>query len=320
MLRSDLRPLDILTRKAFENAITVVIALGGSTNAVLHLLAIAHAAKVKLTLDDFSRVGKRVPVLADLKPSGKHLMSELVAIGGIRPLMRTLLDAGLLNGDCRTVTGQTMAETLAGVQPYPKGQPIVRPLDSPIKKDSHIVILYGNLAPEGAVAKITGKEGLRFTGKARVFNSEEQALEAILDGTVVKNDVVVIRQEGPKGGPGMREMLSPTSAIMGKGLGKDVALITDGRFSGGSHGFVVGHITPEAHVGGPIALVKNRDPISIDAEERELTLHVPSAELKKRKKAWKKPAPRYKRGVLAKYAAHVTSASLGAVTDAELNL
>jgi dihydroxy-acid dehydratase len=320
MLRSDLRPLDILTHKAFENAITVVIALGGSTNAALHLLAIAHAAKVKLTLDDFSRVGKRVPVLADLKPSGKHLMSELVAIGGIRPLMRTLLDAGLLNGDCRTVTGQTMAETLAGVQPYPKGQPIVRPLDSPIKKDSHIVILYGNLAPEGAVAKITGKEGLRFTGKARVFNSEEQALEAILDGTVVKNDVVVIRQEGPKGGPGMREMLSPTSAIMGKGLGKDVALITDGRFSGGSHGFVVGHITPEAHVGGPIALVKNRDPISIDAEERELTLHVPSAELKKRKKAWKKPAPRYKRGVLAKYAAHVTSASLGAVTDAELNL
>ncbi len=295
MLRQGLRPLDVLTRKAFENAIAVVIALGGSTNAVLHLLAIAHAAKVKLALDDFTRVGRRVPVLADLKPSGKYLMSELVAIGGIRPLMKTLLDAGLLHGDCLTVTGQTMAETLADVKPYPEGQQIVRPLADPIKKDSHIVILHGNLAPEGAVAKITGKEGLRFTGKARVFNSEEQALDAILDGTVVKGDVVVIRFEGPKGGPGMREMLSPTSAIMGKGLGKEVALITDGRFSGGSHGFVVGHITPEAYVGGPLALVKKGDTITIDA-------------------------PRYTRGVLAKYAAHVTSASLGAVTDMGLEL
>ncbi len=320
MLRQGLRPLDVLTRKAFENAIAVVIALGGSTNAVLHLLAIAHAAKVKLALDDFTRVGRRVPVLADLKPSGKYLMSELVAIGGIRPLMKTLLDAGLLHGDCLTVTGQTMAETLADVKPYPEGQQIVRPLADPIKKDSHIVILRGNLAPEGAVAKITGKEGLRFAGTARVFNSEEQALDAILDGTVVKGDVVVIRFEGPKGGPGMREMLSPTSAIMGKGLGKEVALITDGRFSGGSHGYVAGHITPEAYVGGPLALVKNGDTITIDAEKRTLTLEVTAAELKKRKKAWKKPAARYSRGVLAKYAAHVTSASLGAVTDAELEL
>ena len=323
MLKKGLRPLDILTRKAFENAITVVIALGGSTNAVLHLLAIAHAAKVKLTLDDFTRIGKRVPVLADLKPSGKHVMSELVAIGGIRPLMKTLLDAGLLHGDALTVTGQTMAETLADpatAGPYPAGQSIIQPLDRPIKKDSHIVILYGNLAPEGAVAKITGKEGLRFTGRAIVFESEEKALKAILNGAVKKGHVIVVRSEGPKGGPGMREMLSPTSAIMGKGLGKDVALITDGRFSGGSHGFVVGHITPEAYVGGPIAFVKNGDTITIDAEKRELTFEVPSAELKKRKKVWKKPAPRYTRGVLAKYAAHVTSASLGAVTDMDLEV
>jgi dihydroxy-acid dehydratase len=320
MLNSGLRPLDILTRKAFENAIAVVIALGGSTNAVLHLLAIAHAAKVKLTLDDFTRVGKRVPVLADLKPSGKHLMSELVAIGGIRPLMKTLLDKGLLHGDALTVTGRTMAQTLDGVKSYPASQDIIQPFDQPIKKDSHLVILRGNLAPEGAVAKISGKEGLRFSGKAMVFESEEKALKAILDDTVKKGDVVVIRSEGPKGGPGMREMLSPTSAIMGKGLGKEVALITDGRFSGGSHGFVVGHITPEAYVGGPIALVKNGDSITIDAEKREISLDIPSAELKKRKKAWKKPAPRYTRGVLAKYAAHVTSASLGAVTDMDLEL
>ena len=318
MLKTGLRPLDILTKKAFENAITVVIALSGSTNAVLHLLAIAHAAKVKLALDDFTRIGKRVPVLADLKPSGKHLMSELVAIGGIRPLMKTLLDAGLLHGDALTVTGQTMAQTLANVQPYPTGQTIIRPLSDPIKKDSHLVIMRGNLASEGAVAKISGKEGMRFSGKAIVFESEEKALKAILNGTVKKGHVIVIRSEGPKGGPGMREMLSPTSAIMGKGLGKEVALITDGRFSGGSHGFVVGHVTPEAYVGGAIALVKNGDPITIDAEKCVVTLEVPSAELKKRKKAWKKPAPRYTRGVLAKYAAHVTSAARGAVTDADL--
>ena len=320
MLKQGLRPLDIMTKSAFENAITVVIALGGSTNAVLHLLAMAHACNVRLTLHDFTRIGKRVPVLADLKPSGKHLMSELVAIGGIRPLMKTLLDAGLLHGDALTVTGETMADSLRDVKPYPAGQTIIRPLDQPIKKDSHLVILRGNLAPEGAVAKISGKEGLQFSGKAIVFESEEKALKAILNGTVKKGHVIVIRSEGPKGGPGMREMLSPTSAIMGKGLGKDVALITDGRFSGGSHGFVVGHVTPEAYLGGPIALVKNGDPITIDAEERELTLEVPSAELKKRKQAWKKPAPRYTRGVLAKYAAHVTSASLGAVTDDDLKL
>ena len=320
MLKSGLRPLDILTKKAFENAITVVIALCGSTNAVLHLLAIAHSAKVKLTIDDFSRVGKNVPVLADLKPSGKHLMSELVAIGGIRPLMKTLLDQGLLHGDALTVTGQTMAQTLEGVQPYPKGQTIIQPFDKPIKKDSHIVILRGNLASGGAVAKLTGKEGLQFSGKAIVFESEEKALQAILDGTVKKGHVIVIRHEGPQGGPGMREMLSPTSAIMGKGLGKDVALITDGRFSGGSHGFVVGHITPEAYVGGTIALVKNGDTITIDAGKRELTLDIPAKEMAARRKAWKKPAPRYTRGVLAKYAAHVTSASFGAVTDADLKL
>jgi dihydroxy-acid dehydratase len=320
MLRQGIRPLDILTKKAFENAITVVIALGGSTNAVLHLLAIAHAARVKLTIDDFTRIGKRVPVLADLKPSGKHLMSELVAIGGIRPLMKTLLDKKLLHGDALTVTGETLAETLRDVKPYPDWQTIIQPFDKPIKPNSHLVILRGNLASEGAVAKISGKEGLRFTGKAIVFDSEEKAMKAILNGTVKAGHVIVIRYEGPKGGPGMREMLSPTSAIMGKGLGKEVALITDGRFSGGSHGFVVGHITPEAYVGGTIALVKNGDRIAIDAEKCILTLEVPAAELKKRKAAWKKPAPRYPRGVLAKYAHTVTSASLGAVTDAELKL
>ena len=320
MLKKGIRPLDILTKKAFENAITVVIALSGSTNAVLHLLAIAHAAKVKLTLDDFTRIGKHVPVLADLKPSGKHLMSELVAIGGIRPLMKTLLDKGLLHGDALTVTGDTLAETLKSVKPYPAHQTIIQPFDRPIKKDSHLVILRGNLASEGAVAKISGKEGLKFSGKARVFNSEEAALEKILDGSIVKGDVIVIRYEGPRGGPGMREMLSPTSAIMGKGLGKDVALITDGRFSGGSHGFVVGHITPEAYAGGAIGLVKNGDTITIDAEKRELTLEITGKEMAARRKAWKKPAPRYTRGVLAKYAAHVTSASFGAVTDLDLKL
>src|SRR6266446_3345397 len=316
MLKQGLRPLDIMTKKAFENAIAVVIALGGSTNAVLHLLAIADAAKVKLSLDDFTRVGKRVPVLADLKPSGRYMMSELVAIGGIRALMKMLLEAGLLHGDCLTVTGQTMAETLANVKRYPEGQTIVRPFSDPIKKESHLVILYGNLAPEGAVAKITGKEGTRFTGKARVFNSEEQALEKILDGTIKKGDVVVIRFEGPKGGPGMREMLSPTSAIMGKGLGKEVALITDGRFSGGSHGFVVGHITPEAYVGGPLAIVRTGDSITIDADKREISLDLPAKEIKGRLAKWKAPKPRYTRGVLAKYAKLVNSAHLGAVTDA----
>jgi dihydroxy-acid dehydratase len=318
MLQRGLRPLDIMTRRAFENAITVVIALGGSTNAVLHLLAMAHACQVKLALEDFTRIGKRVPVLADLKPSGKHLMSELVAIGGIRPLMKSLLDAGLLHGDCLTVTGQTMAETLADVPPYPEDQTIIAPLDHPLKKESHLVILHGNLAPEGAVAKITGQEGLRFQGRARVFDSEEQAMERILALKIRKGEVIVIRYEGPKGGPGMREMLSPTSAIMGAGLGRDVALITDGRFSGGSHGFVVGHITPEAYVGGPLALVRNGDPITIDAEKRLINLEISVAELKRRRRAWKAPRPRYTRGVLAKYAHTVASASLGAVTDLHL--
>jgi len=320
MLRRGIKPLDILTKQAFENAITVVIALGGSTNAVLHLLAIAHTAKVKLTIDDFTRIGKRVPVLADLKPSGKHLMSELVAIGGIRPLMKILLDKKLLHGDALTVTGETIVETLRDVKPYPAHQTIIQPFDQPIKKDSHLVILRGNLAPEGAVAKISGKEGLQFAGTARVFDSEEAAMKKILDGTIKKGDVVVIRFEGPRGGPGMREMLSPTSAIMGRGLGKDVALITDGRFSGGSHGFVVGHITPEAYVGGTIALVRNGDLITIDAEKREITLEISAKELKARRQAWKPMKPRYTRGVLAKYAAHVTSASEGAVTDKDLKL
>ena len=320
LLKLGLKPLDIMSKKAFENAITVVISLGGSTNAVLHLLAIANAAKVKLTLDDFSRIGRRVPVLADLKPSGKHLMSELVAIGGIRPLMKMLLDAGLLHGDCVTVTGKTLRQDLSGVRPYPAGQTIVRPLSNPIKKDSHLVVLYGNLAPEGGVAKISGYEGLRFEGRARVFDSEEDALKKILNGGIKAGDVVVIRYEGPKGGPGMREMLSPTSAIMGKGLGNEVALITDGRFSGGTHGFVVGHITPEAYVGGPIALIKEGDRITIDAEKRQLTLGISAAEMKSRRAKWRAPKPRYTRGVLAKYAHLVTPASRGAVTDNDLKL
>jgi dihydroxy-acid dehydratase len=320
LLEKGIRPLDIMTRPAFENAITVAIALGGSTNAVLHLLAMAHAAGVKLVLDDFSKIGKHVPVLADLKPSGKFLMSELVAIGGIQPMMKQLLEAGLLHGDCLTVTGRTLAENLADVKPYPDSQKIIRPLSDPIKKDSHLVILYGNLAPEGAVAKITGKEGACFEGLARVYDSEEEALQKILDGTIGRGDVVVIRYEGPRGGPGMREMLAPTSAISGKGLGQEVALITDGRFSGGTHGFVVGHITPEAYVGGPLALVKNGDKITIDSVRRQINLLVSAAEMKSRRKAWKPLKPRYTRGVLAKYASHVTSASLGAVTDADLKL
>jgi dihydroxy-acid dehydratase len=296
----------------------VSIALGGSTNAVLHLLAIAHAAGVKLSLDDFTKIGKRVPVLADLRPSGRYSMAELVDIGGIAPLMKTLLDAGLLHGKVLTVTGKSLAQNLKDEPPYPEGQDMIRPLAAPIKKDSHLVVLYGNLAPEGAVAKISGKEGLRFAGKARVFGSEEEGLARILDGTVKKGDVIVIRYEGPKGGPGMREMLAPTSAVMGRGLGKDVAFITDGRFSGGTHGFVVGHITPEAHVGGPLAIVKNGDLITIDAEKRTLTLGLPATEIAARLAKWKRPKPRYTRGVLAKYAHTVSSASYGAVTDRDV--
>lgn len=314
LLRRGICPSDVVCKESFENAITTVIALGGSTNAVLHLIAMAHEAGVALSLDDFTRIGARVPVLADLRPSGPYSMSELVAIGGIQPLMKMLLDAGLLHGGCLTVTGRTLAENLATVGGYPTGQKIIRTIDDPIKKESHLVILYGNLAPEGAVAKITGKEGLSFRGRARVFGSEESALDAILAGTVIAGDVVVIRYEGPKGGPGMREMLSPTSAIMGRGLGNKVALITDGRFSGGSHGFVVGHVTPEAATGGPIALVVDGDQITIDAVTRTITLEVPEAEMERRRGAWTPPQPNAPPGVLAKYAQLVSSASRGAIT------
>jgi dihydroxy-acid dehydratase len=320
LVRRGLKPSDILSREAFENAIVVTIALAGSTNAVLHLLAIAHAAGIELELDDFTRIGARVPVLADLRPSGRYSMSELIRIGGIQPLMKVLLQAGLLHGDCLTVTGKTLAQNLRGVKPYPAGQQIVRPLADPIKAESHLVVLYGNLAPEGAVAKITGKEGLRFAGRARVFDGEEATLQAILDGTIRAGDVIVVRYEGPRGGPGMREMLSPTAAIMGKGLGDQVALITDGRFSGGSHGFVVGHVSPEAAVGGPLALVRDGDAISIDATTRELALHVEGTELERRRGEWRPPAPYTTRGVLAKYAELVSSASLGAVTDRGLHV
>ena len=314
LIREDIKPLDIMTREAFENAIAVVIALGGSTNAVLHLLAMAREAEVELTLDDFTRIGAKIPVLADVKPSGKYLMSELIEIGGIQPLMKRMLDAGMLHGDCMTVSGRTLAENLAEVSDYPEGQDIVRDFDDPIKPDSHLAILYGNLAPEGAVAKITGKEGLYFEGTARVFHSEEDALQAILDNVVRAGDVLVIRYEGPKGAPGMREMLSPTGAIMGKGLGKDVALITDGRFSGGSHGFVVGHVTPEAAVGGPIALVEDGDTLRIDAEKKEISVQVSDEVLAQRRARWQRPVSPVQRGALAKYRNAVSSASEGAVT------
>jgi len=315
LLKAGIKPRHIMTRKAFENAITVVIALGGSTNCVLHLLAMAHCANVKLSLKDFTRIGKKVPVLADLKPSGKYSMVHLSRIGGLTPLMKILLDGGLLHGNCLTVTGKTIAENLREVKPYLADQDVVRPLSNPLKPDSHLRILYGNLAPTGAVAKISGKEGLLFTGKAIVFESEEKALDAILAGKVKAGHVVVIRNEGPRGGPGMREMLSPTSAIMGCGLVQDVALITDGRFSGGSHGFVVGHITPEAFTGGPIAIVKNGDPIIIDAVKNKLILGLPAKEIKARLQAWRPKKPKENRGILAKYAHTVSSASEGAVTD-----
>ncbi len=319
MIAKGITPRHILTKEAFENAITLIITLGGSTNAVLHLIAMAHSANVKLTIEDFVRIGKKTPVLADLKPSGKYFMNDLVKIGGTVPLMRLLIAEGLMHGDCLTVTGKTMKENMKNSKiTWPKKQEIVRPLKDPIKKDSHLVIFKGNLCPEGAVGKISGKEGLKFTGKAIVFESEENALQAILSDKVKKGHVIVIRMEGPKGGPGMREMLSPTSAIMGKGLGKDVALITDGRFSGGSHGFVVGHVTPEAFTGGPIALIKNGDTITIDAEARAITLSVTAKELKDRQAKWRQPKPRYTRGVLAKYAKLTTTASLGAVTDHDL--
>ena len=314
LVQAGIKPSDILSREAFENAITVTIALEGSTNAVLHLLAIAHEAKVPLFIDDFSRIGRRVPVLADMRPAGKYSMSKLIEIGGIQPLMKLLLEKGLLHGDCMTVTGNTLAENLETVAPYPKGQKVIRPFSNPIKKESHLVIMRGNLAPGGAVAKITGHEGLHFTGSARCFHGEEAALDAILDGTVTDGDVVVIRYEGPRGGPGMREMLSPTSAISGRDLSSSVALITDGRFSGGSRGFVIGHITPEAFDGGPIALIEDGDSISIDAESQLITLNVDEAVMEQRKNDWEPPAPYTDCGVLAKYAKLVSSASEGAVT------
>jgi dihydroxy-acid dehydratase len=315
MIQRGIRPDQILTREAFENAIVVTIALGGSTNAVLHLLAIAYAAGVSLELDDFMRIGQKVPVLCDLKPSGKYNMSHFSRIGGVTPLLKMLLENGLLHGDCLTVTGKTMAENLSEVEPYPEDQDIVRPFDDPIKSDSHLRILRGNLAPDGAVAKISGKEGLSFTGKAIVFDSEEAAQKGILDKTVQAGHVVVIRNEGPVGGPGMREMLGPTSAIMGRGLGQEVALITDGRFSGGSHGFVIGHITPEAAVGGPISVIQDGDEITIDAESNEINVLLDEGELEKRLADSKPSGCPETRGVLAKYAATVASASEGAVTD-----
>tara|TARA_B110000495_G_scaffold76827_1_gene65938 strand:- start:35 stop:1696 length:1662 start_codon:yes stop_codon:yes gene_type:complete len=315
LLEKDIKPSDIMTKKAFENAITVVISLGGSTNAVLHMLAMAYAIGVDLHLDDFTRIGKKTPVMADLKPFGSHYMSELNANGGIQPLMKMLLEKGLLHGDCLTVTGKTLAENLENIQPYNDKQQIIRGFENPIKENSHLRILYGNLAKEGAVAKITGKEGTSFEGMARVFNSEEDGVEAILAKSIKPGDVVVIRYEGPKGGPGMREMLKPTSAIMGQGLGDSVAFITDGRFSGGTHGFVVGHITPEAADGGLIAIVEDGDTILIDAENDQLLLKVSEDEIAHRISKWVNLAKTPEKGVLSKFAKSVKSASLGAVTD-----
>jgi dihydroxy-acid dehydratase len=315
LLEQEIKPSDILTRKSFENAIAVVIALGGSTNAVLHLLAMAHAADVPLTLDDFQAVSDRTPLLADLKPSGKYVMEELYEVGGVPAVQRLLLAEGLLHGDCLTVTGKTLAENLAELPDLKEGQSVVCPISRPLKQTGHLQILYGNLASEGAVAKITGKEGTRFSGPAKVYDSEELTLEAIEQGRVSPGDVVVIRYEGPKGGPGMREMLSVTSAIMGVGLGKSVALITDGRFSGGTHGFVVGHITPEAYLGGALALVRDGDVITIDAEQNRLSVDLSDEELGHRRASWQPPAPQFSKGVLYKYVKTVSSASEGCITD-----
>ena len=315
LLEKDIKPSDIMTKAAFENSIRVIIALGGSTNAVLHLLAMAHTVNVPLAIDDFEKLGKDSPVLADLRPSGHYLMSELNEIGGVQPLMKMLLEEGLLNGECMTVTGKTLEENLDNVKPYPKSQKIISSISSPIKKDSHLRILKGNLAEDGAVAKITGKEGTSFTGTARVFNSEEETLEAIYNSKINPGDVIVVRYEGPVGGPGMREMLKPTSAIMGKGMGDKVAFITDGRFSGGSHGFVVGHITPEAAEGGLIGLLEDGDQITIDAIEGKIDANLSQEEIQKRRKSWRNPKPYNKKGVLSKYAKVVSSASLGAITD-----
>jgi dihydroxy-acid dehydratase len=315
LLELDLKPRDIMTRPAFENAMVLMTTMGGSTNAVLHLIAMARAVGVELTLDDFQRVSNRVPLLADFKPSGSFVMEDLHRIGGIPAVVKMLLDENLLNGDCVTVTGKTLKENVKDLPGLPTGQPIVRPLSNPLKPTGHIQILKGNLAPEGSVAKITGKEGLRFAGPAKVFDSEEDMLHALERKEIGKGDVIVIRYEGPKGGPGMPEMLTPTSAVMGAGLGKDVALITDGRFSGGSHGFLVGHITPEAQEGGPIALIRTGDRITIDAEKNLLSVDLSEDELAARRKAWKQPPYKSNRGTLAKYIRLVKSASLGCVTD-----
>ncbi len=315
LLEKDIKPRDIMTRAAFENAIVIIMALGGSTNAVLHLIAMARAVNVKLTIDDFQSVSERVPFLADLKPSGKYVMEDLHNAGGIPAVMKYLLEKGLLNGDCLTVTGKTIAENLADLPGLEKGQEIVMPLERPIKKTGHIQILKGNLAPGGAVAKITGKEGLKFTGPAKVFDSEEDMLHALEQKQIQKGNVVVIRYEGPKGGPGMPEMLTPTSAIVGAGLGKDVALLTDGRFSGGSHGFIIGHIVPEAQEGGPIALIKDADIITIDVEKNMLNVDVSDQEMAKRKARWKMPPYKATRGTLYKYIKNVKNASEGCVTD-----
>jgi dihydroxy-acid dehydratase len=315
MLELDLKPSDIMTRKAFENAMVAVTVLGGSTNAVLHLIAMARAVKVPLTIDDFQRVSNRVPLLADFKPSGAYVMEDLHQVGGMPAVVKMLLDEGLLNGDCMTVTGKTLSQNVKDLPGLRPGQPILKPLSQPVKPTGHIQILRGNLAPEGSVAKITGKEGLRFSGPAKVYDSEEDMLHALERKEIGKGDVVVIRYEGPKGGPGMPEMLTPTSAVMGAGLGKDVALITDGRFSGGSHGFIVGHITPEAQEGGPIALVRTGDHITIDAERNLLSVDVSDGELAKRRESWKMPPYKASCGTLAKYIRLVKNASFGCVTD-----
>jgi dihydroxy-acid dehydratase len=315
LLELDLKPRDIMTREAFENAMVLVVALGGSTNAVLHLIAMADAAEVKLSIDDFQRVSNRIPLLSDFKPSGKYVMEDLQGVGGIPGVMKMLLGAGLLNGDCKTVTGKTVAENLRDLPGLKEGQDIVRPLSNPLKPTGHLQILRGNLAPGGGVAKITGKEGLRFSGPAKVFDSEEDMLHALEQNRIEKGDVIVIRYEGPKGGPGMPEMLTPTSAIMGAGLGKDVALLTDGRFSGGSHGFLVGHITPEAQEGGPVALVRDGDRITIDTTSNEISVDLSEEELTKRKGSWIAPPLKASRGTLAKYVRLVRNASEGCVTD-----
>lgn len=315
LLEKDIKPRDIMTRAAFENAMVITMALGGSTNAVLHLIAMARGVGVELTIDDFQKVSDRIPFLADLKPSGKYVMEDLHNVGGTPAVQKYLLEKGLLDGDCLTVTGKTLGENIESLQGLTPGQPIVHTVEHPLKATGHIRILYGNLAPEGSVAKITGKEGLKFTGTARVFDGEEAMLHGLEQGKIKKGDVVIIRYEGPKGGPGMPEMLTPTSAIIGAGLGADVALMTDGRFSGGSHGFIVGHITPEAQEGGPIALVQDGDAITIDAEANRIDVAVSDADMAKRRAAWKKPAYPATRGTLYKYIKNVKSASLGCVTD-----